>query len=203
MPAPPLMSGTSPRSRYAPFHWQAHAASATSMSKGCGCSISTRCAVPVSMPQRLADPAFAQHAGMEVGGVAQVLVKPYRYAPPVRMIRLSEQREITPYVWVRPDEDRWLSLERRDPSTISVKATHIRCIRRRRSTPMSPITHLPAQPSPTMMRTTLSPTRVCSMLMPRVQTGARSHGSCCTLIPIKSRLGRGGPSTATSLVPNG
>jgi hypothetical protein len=29
-----------------------------------------------------------------------------RYAPPVHMIRLTEQREITPYVWVRPDEDR-------------------------------------------------------------------------------------------------
>jgi hypothetical protein len=29
-----------------------------------------------------------------------------RYAPPVHMIRLTEQRGITPYVWVRPDEDR-------------------------------------------------------------------------------------------------
>jgi hypothetical protein len=29
-----------------------------------------------------------------------------RYAPPVHMIRLTEEREITPYVWVHPDEDR-------------------------------------------------------------------------------------------------
>ena len=29
-----------------------------------------------------------------------------RYAPPVHMIRLAEQREITPYLWVRPDEGR-------------------------------------------------------------------------------------------------
>jgi hypothetical protein len=30
-----------------------------------------------------------------------------RYAPPVHMIRLTAQREITPYVWVHPDnEDR-------------------------------------------------------------------------------------------------
>jgi hypothetical protein len=27
-----------------------------------------------------------------------------RHAPPVHMIRLTEQREITPYVWVHPDE---------------------------------------------------------------------------------------------------
>jgi hypothetical protein len=29
-----------------------------------------------------------------------------RYAPPVHMIKLTETREITPYVWVHPDEDR-------------------------------------------------------------------------------------------------
>src|SRR6266550_4639078 len=29
-----------------------------------------------------------------------------RYAPPVHMIRLTAEREITPYVWVHPDEDR-------------------------------------------------------------------------------------------------
>jgi hypothetical protein len=28
-----------------------------------------------------------------------------RYAPPVRMIRLSETREISPYLWVHPDEE--------------------------------------------------------------------------------------------------
>lgn len=29
-----------------------------------------------------------------------------RYKPPVRMIKLTEQREITLYNWVHPDEDR-------------------------------------------------------------------------------------------------
>jgi hypothetical protein len=29
-----------------------------------------------------------------------------RYAPPVHMIKLTETREITPYVWVHPDEER-------------------------------------------------------------------------------------------------
>jgi hypothetical protein len=29
-----------------------------------------------------------------------------RYRPPVRMIKLTEQREITPYKWVHPDEER-------------------------------------------------------------------------------------------------
>jgi hypothetical protein len=29
-----------------------------------------------------------------------------RYAPPVRMIKLTQEREITPYIWVHPDEER-------------------------------------------------------------------------------------------------
>jgi hypothetical protein len=29
-----------------------------------------------------------------------------RYAPPVHMIKLTERREITPYIWVHPDEER-------------------------------------------------------------------------------------------------
>jgi hypothetical protein len=28
-----------------------------------------------------------------------------RYAPPVHMIKLTQEREITPYMWVHPDED--------------------------------------------------------------------------------------------------
>ena len=28
-----------------------------------------------------------------------------RYAPPVHMIKLTKQREITPYLWVHPDEE--------------------------------------------------------------------------------------------------
>jgi hypothetical protein len=29
-----------------------------------------------------------------------------RHAPPVRMIKLTERQEITPYKWVHPDEER-------------------------------------------------------------------------------------------------
>jgi hypothetical protein len=29
-----------------------------------------------------------------------------RHAPPVHMIKLTATREITPYVWVHPDEER-------------------------------------------------------------------------------------------------
>ena len=29
-----------------------------------------------------------------------------RYTPPVHMIKLTQEREIAPYVWVNPDEDR-------------------------------------------------------------------------------------------------
>jgi hypothetical protein len=29
-----------------------------------------------------------------------------RHAPPVHIIKLTEEREITPYKWVHPDEDR-------------------------------------------------------------------------------------------------
>jgi Fe-S-cluster-containing hydrogenase component 2 len=29
-----------------------------------------------------------------------------RYAPPVHMIKLTQEREITPYVWVHPDDER-------------------------------------------------------------------------------------------------
>jgi hypothetical protein len=29
-----------------------------------------------------------------------------RYAPPVHMVKLTQEREITPYAWVHPDEER-------------------------------------------------------------------------------------------------
>ena len=31
--------------------------------------------------------------------------KKVRYAPPVHIIKLTQEREITPYVWVHPDDD--------------------------------------------------------------------------------------------------
>jgi hypothetical protein len=30
---------------------------------------------------------------------------PGRYAPPVHMIKLTETREIAPYVWAHPDDE--------------------------------------------------------------------------------------------------
>jgi hypothetical protein len=30
-----------------------------------------------------------------------------KYASPVHVLRLTEQREITPYVWVHPEEERY------------------------------------------------------------------------------------------------
>ena len=46
-------------------------------------------------------------SGIEVVGrvVSRVVQILDRYAPPVRMIKLTERREITPYKWVHPDED--------------------------------------------------------------------------------------------------
>jgi len=35
-----------------------------------------------------------------------------RYAPPVHIIR-TETREITPYLWVHPDEERQMKMESR------------------------------------------------------------------------------------------
>jgi hypothetical protein len=40
-------------------------------------------------------------------GLAEApLCRKGRYAPPVHMIKLTEAREITPYKWVHPDEER-------------------------------------------------------------------------------------------------
>ncbi len=51
-----------------------------------------------------------------------------RYAPPVHMIKLTETREITPYIWVHPDEERWSERphkrsDRRGSSTIRKRGT--------------------------------------------------------------------------------
>ena len=52
-------------------------------------------------------PPTARHAALEAGGFAKMPIMPEgRYAPPVHMIKLTETREITPYRWVHPDEER-------------------------------------------------------------------------------------------------
>jgi hypothetical protein len=35
-----------------------------------------------------------------------LVCKTGQYAPPVHMIKLTQEREITPYPWVHPDDDR-------------------------------------------------------------------------------------------------
>ncbi len=42
--------------------------------------------------------AAAQHTDLKAGGLAEILYRMGRYAPPVHMIKLTEKREITPYV---------------------------------------------------------------------------------------------------------
>jgi hypothetical protein len=65
-----------------------------------------------SFPRRHCDlmpriPPAARHADLEAGGRAECRsCKKGRYEPPVHMIKLTETREITPYRWVHPDEDR-------------------------------------------------------------------------------------------------
>src|ERR1700704_4924457 len=44
-----------------------------------------------------------------------------RYKPPVHMIKLTQEREITPYVWVHPDDDR---RERWPPSFVTPCASN-------------------------------------------------------------------------------
>jgi hypothetical protein len=49
----------------------------------------------------------ARHADMEVGVfISLPACRTRRYKPPVRMIKPTEQREITPYKWAYPDEER-------------------------------------------------------------------------------------------------
>jgi hypothetical protein len=43
---------------------------------------------------------------MEARGLKSRSCRNGRYAPPVHMIKLTETREITPYKWVHPDEER-------------------------------------------------------------------------------------------------
>jgi hypothetical protein len=40
------------------------------------------------------------------GGAEMPLLRAPRYSPPVRVIKLTEQRELSPYVSVHPDEER-------------------------------------------------------------------------------------------------
>jgi hypothetical protein len=53
------------------------------------------------------DPASARYVDLETEAALKCRsCKKGRYAPPVHMIKLTREREITPYVWVHPDEER-------------------------------------------------------------------------------------------------
>jgi hypothetical protein len=65
-------------------------------------SCKTRVSLPLGAIQRPRDtPIWKLEASLKCRSCRKG-----RYAPPVRMIRLTEDREITPYPWVHPDEDR-------------------------------------------------------------------------------------------------
>jgi len=53
------------------------------------------------------DPPPPQYTDLEVEASLKCRsCRKGKYPPPVHMIRLTEQREVTPYVWVHPDEER-------------------------------------------------------------------------------------------------
>jgi hypothetical protein len=62
----------------------------------------TRASLPLSAIRRPRDtPIWKLEAGLKCRSCRRG-----RWAPPVHMIKLTDQREITPYMWVHPDEER-------------------------------------------------------------------------------------------------
>jgi hypothetical protein len=62
----------------------------------------TRASLPLDASRRPRDtPIWKLEAALKCRSC-----KKGRHAPPVHMIKLTETREITPYPWVHPDEDR-------------------------------------------------------------------------------------------------
>jgi hypothetical protein len=58
-------------------------------------------------PAARRQPLATQHADMEAEASLKCRsCRKGRYAAPMRMIKLTEQRQITPYKWVHPDEER-------------------------------------------------------------------------------------------------
>jgi hypothetical protein len=61
----------------------------------------TRASLPLDATRRPRDtPIWKLEAALKCRSC-----KNGRYAPPVHMIKLTMQREIAPYIWVRPDDD--------------------------------------------------------------------------------------------------
>lgn len=66
-------------------------------------------AAKVGQPAARRGPASARDTDLETRLEAALKCRScckLRYAPPVHMIKLTERREITPYKWVHPDEER-------------------------------------------------------------------------------------------------
>jgi len=62
----------------------------------------TRASLPLSAIRRPRDtPIWKLEAALKCRSCRKG-----RWAPPVHMIKLTDQREITPYMWVHPDEER-------------------------------------------------------------------------------------------------
>jgi hypothetical protein len=62
---------------------------------------STRASLPLDAIRRPRDtPIWKLEAALKCRSC-----KKGRYAPPVHMIKLTQEREITPYVWTHPDDD--------------------------------------------------------------------------------------------------
>jgi hypothetical protein len=66
------------------------------------CNRCTRASLPLDAIRRPGDtPIWKLEAALKCGSC-----KKGRYAPPVHMIKLTKEREITPFIWVHPDEER-------------------------------------------------------------------------------------------------
>jgi len=70
---------------------------------GCRCNAALRNRGQHSARTR---PPAARYADLETrGGAEMPVVRTPRYSPPVHMIRLTEERQTAPYIWVHPDDD--------------------------------------------------------------------------------------------------
>jgi hypothetical protein len=82
------------------------ATSASAISRAVIGAVARRCKTRASLPldaiRRPRDtPIWKLEAALKCRSC-----KKGRYAPPVHMIKLTREREITPYKWVHPDEER-------------------------------------------------------------------------------------------------
>jgi hypothetical protein len=97
---------TVPRLRRGRSEWKAMAGPRSplrrSLNVSTAVSAGTRASLPLDAIRRPRDtPIWKLEASLKCRSCRKG-----RSAPPVRMIKLTEAREITPYKWVHPDEER-------------------------------------------------------------------------------------------------